>query len=175
METIPKSECTEIGFFRKTHGIHGALTLEFLPQYEFSVEDATRFFVELDGLLVPFFVSEEGIRFKGANSAIVSFENVTTEKYAKRIVGCAAYLFQEEIVDEPEESPDSEFKDLMVWDKDKGEIGRIERVDDFSGNLVLTVIYRGKELMIPYNEELLVDMDEAEKKITLQLPDGLID
>ena len=53
METIPKSECEKIGYLKKTHGVRGELVLEFEPQFEVSIENANRFFVEIDGLLVP--------------------------------------------------------------------------------------------------------------------------
>ena len=123
METIPKADCEKIGFFRKTHGVHGEVILEFEPQYEYSVEEAERFFVEMEGLLVPFFLKENGLRFKAANSAIVSFDDVETEKYAKRLIGCSVYLFKSEIIDEPEDSS-SELINYMVIDNQNKEIGR---------------------------------------------------
>ena len=63
METIPKSDCQKIGFIRKTHGVHGELVLEYEPEFEESVVETERFFLEIDGLLEPFFVAEEGRRF----------------------------------------------------------------------------------------------------------------
>ena len=63
METIPKTDCEKVGFFRKTHGVFGELVLEFEPQFEMSIENADRLFVELEGLLVPFFVLDDGFRF----------------------------------------------------------------------------------------------------------------
>ena len=41
----------------------------------------------------------------------------------------------------------------------------IEMVDDYSGNIVLTVNYKGTELLVPYNDELLIELNEVEKKI----------
>jgi len=82
METIPKSDCRKIGFIRKTHGVHGELVLEYEPEYEESVVEADRYFLEIDGLLVPFFVAEEGFRFRSAKTALITFDWVETEKYA---------------------------------------------------------------------------------------------
>ena len=175
METIPKGDCENIGFIRKTHGIHGDLVLEFEPHYEYSVEEAERFFVELEGLLVPFFVKDRGLRFKTGNSAIVTLDLVETEKYAKRLVGNSVFLYQMEIVDEPEQSLESKFENYLVVDKTIGEIGLISQVDDYAGNIVLTVGFRGEELLIPYNDELLEEVDEVQKTITMDLPEGLIE
>ena len=175
METIPKVDCQNIGFFRKTHGIHGELVLEFEPHFEFSVEDVERFFVELEGLLVPFFLKEEGLRIKSGNSAIVTLDLVDTEKYAKRLVGNTVYLYQTEIVDEPEQSLELQFENYLLIDENIGEIGMISQVDDYAGNIVITVDYKGKELLIPYNDELLVEVNKAQKLIRLKLPEGLIE
>lgn len=175
METIPKADCQNIGFFRKTHGIHGELVLEFESRFEFSTENTERFFVELEGLLVPFFLKKEGLRFRSANSAIVALDCVETEKYAKRLVGNPVYLYQTEIIDEPEQSLESQFENYLLIDATIGKIGIISQVDDYAGNIVITVYYKGKEFLIPYNDDLLVEVNEAQKSIKLNLPDGLFE
>ena len=174
METIPKSDCEKIGFFRKTHGVHGEVVLEYEEHYEYSVEEAERFFIELDGLLVPFFIEDEGLRFRSAKSVIVIFEEVKTEAYAKRLIGQTAWLYKTEIVDEPEEHADLLLGFTLI-DEQRGVIGPIEDMDDFAGNIVLNVNFKGQELLVPYNEEMLVELDEMKKEITLRLPDGLIE
>ena len=98
-----------------------------------------------------------------------------TKKYAKRLVGNSVYLYQTEIIDEPEQSLEYQFKNYLLIDQTIGEIGMISQVDDYSGNIVITVKFRGEELLIPYNDELLVEVDKVQKTITLNLPEGLIE
>jgi 16S rRNA processing protein RimM len=174
METIPKVDCEKIGFFRKTHGVRGELVLEFEEQYEYSVEEAERFFVEIEGLLVPFFISDEGLRFRSAKSVIVKFDWVDTETYAKRLVGQTAWLYKSEVVDMPEESSAS-FENFLLLDKNIGVIGKIEAIEDYSGNIVLTVSYQGGEVLIPFHEEMLVEINEEQKTMILDLPDGILE
>ena len=175
METIPKSDCDKVGFFKKTHGVYGELVLEFEPQFEYSIENANRFFVELEGLLVPFFVLEEGFRFKTENSAIITFDGVVSEKYAKRMVGSSVYLFKNEIIEMPDEQFESQFENYLLVDEKFGEIGIIEQIDNYSGNIVITVNYRGKELLVPFNEDFIILIDEQNKVLKLRLPEGLIE
>ncbi len=172
METIPKAECQKIGFFRKTHGVYGEMVLEFEPRFEFSVEDANRFFIEIDGLLVPFFISENGLRFKSGNAALVKFDGVESETYARRLVGMEVYLFQSEIIDEPEETV-SPFLNFLLKDTKAGEIGTITAVEDYSGNIVMIVKYKGDDILVPFNEDFLVSVDEKQKILLLDLPEGL--
>lgn len=175
METIPKSDCTQVGFFRKTHGVHGELVLEYEPEFESSLEEAERFFIELEGLLVPFFIPENGLRFKSSKSAIVKLRWVDDENYARRLVGCTVWLFSNEIVINGEEESVEIFVDYMLEDEKLGTIGKITHVDDFSGNLVLNVDYNGAEILVPFNEDFLILADEKQKVLKLNLPDGLIE
>ena len=175
METIPKTDCDKVGFFKKTHGVYGELVLEFEPQFEYSIENANRFFVELEGLLVPFFVSEEGFRFKTENSAIITFDGVESEKYAKRMVGSSVYLFKNEIIEMPDEQLESQFENYLLVDEKLGEIGIIEQIDNYSGNVVITVNYRGKELLVPFSEDFIIAIDELNHVLKLRLPEGLIE
>jgi len=175
METIPKADCEKVGFFKKTHGVNGDLVLEFEPQFEYSIENADRFFVELEGLLVPFFIVEDGFRFKTENSAILTFDGVESEKYAKRMVGSSVFLFKNEIIVMDDELSDSELVDYLLVDEKRGKIGIIDQIDNYSGNIVFTVNFKGKELLVPFNEDFLLEIDKQNKVITLNLPEGLFD
>jgi 16S rRNA processing protein RimM len=175
METIPKADCDKVGFFKKTHGVSGELVLEYEPQFEYSIENADRFFVELEGLLVPFFIMEDGFRFKTENSAILTFDGVESEKYAKRMVGSSVFLFKNEIIVMDDELSDSELVDYLLVDEKLGKIGIIDQIDNYSGNIVFTVNFKGKELLVPYNEDFLLEIDKQNKVIKLKLPEGLID
>lgn len=174
METIPKANCTKIGFIRKVHGVHGEVVLDFEPQFQDSVEACSRLFVELEGLLVPFFVTEEGLRFKSGKSALIFFEDVRSENYARRLVSQSVYLFENEIIDAFEEEEQSPFYNFLLTDAILGEIGTIKNLEDFSGNVVMTVDYNGNDILIPFNEDFLVSIDNNQKTITLNLPEGLI-
>jgi len=175
METIPKADCDKVGFFKKTHGVSGELVLEYEPQFEYSIENADRFFVELEGLLVPFFIVEDGFRFKTENSAILTFDGVESEKYAKRMVGSSVFLFKNEIILMADELSDSELVDYLLVDEKLGEIGIIDQIDNYSGNIVFTVNFKGKELLVPFNEDFLLEIDNQNKVIKLTLPEGLLD
>lgn len=174
METIPKENCRKIGFIRKTHGIKGEVVLEFDEEFETSIENGNRFFIELDGLLVPFFTENDGIWFKSSKSAILTLKWVDTDAYAKRLVGKTVWMPKDEIMDDYHEFDVFQLKGFTLSDKKNGVIGIIEEISDYSGNIVLTINQNQNELLVPFNNDFLLNADEKEKTILLDLPDGLI-
>ncbi|PIF05117.1 MAG: 16S rRNA processing protein RimM [Draconibacterium sp.] len=173
METIPKAECVKIGFIRKTHGVHGEVVLEYEPQFEETVVATERFFLEIDGLLVPFFTSADNVRVKASNSAILPLDDVDTEKYARRLVGCMVYLFQTEIIQKEETKVITDYTGYLVFDENKRELGRVIYVDDFSGNIVFTIKQNDNELLAPFNNQFVLKVNHRKKTIQLNLPHGL--
>jgi len=51
----------------------------------------------------------------------------------------------------------------------------VKSVDDYSGNIVLNVHFKGDEVLIPFNEDFLVLVNDEQKLLTLKLPEGLFD
>jgi 16S rRNA processing protein RimM len=100
---------------------------------------------------------------------------VETEKYAKRMVGSSVFLFKNEIIEMPDEQSESQFENYLLVDEKLGNIGIIEQIDNYSGNIVITVKYRGQELLVPFNEDFLIDMNKKNKTLKLRLPEGLIE
>jgi 16S rRNA processing protein RimM len=174
METIPKIKCRKIGFIRKTHGVRGEVILEFEPAMEYAVVEANRFFIELDGLLVPFFVSENGLRLRSANSALVKLDWVESEKYGRRLTGREVYLFLGESKNDPSEDFITNLIGYTVLDENNKSTGIVARVENFSGNIVLMVVSGDEEILIPFNSELLISIDKKKQIITLQISEGLL-
>lgn len=174
METIPKEECRKIGFIRKTHGVKGELIFEFESEFINSVSRAKRFFIEISGLLVPFFVSENGLRINTDKTAFLTFDWIEDEENARRLTGKAVYLYNNEIHEKPAGNFNYKLPGYLLVDKQSGEVGVISRVDDFSDNIVLSVRYRDRDILVPYNEDILVSVDHKRKILTLDLPHGIL-
>lgn len=174
METIPKSTCTKIGFIQKPHGISGELVIRFQEQYYDTLEDTNAVFLDIEGLLVPFFVPDEGIRFRTGESAIMKLIWVETETQAQKLAGLSVFVKNEDVTIDEESFDVRMLEGFVLFDQLKNQIGTISAVNDFSGNIILDVNYLGKEIMIPFNEDFLVDFDLQKKLITLDLPDGLL-
>lgn len=175
METIPKSDCLKIGYLQKPHGVKGEIALQFEPEYEASLDEMPTLFLEIDGLLVPFFLREEGLRFRSSETALLHFDWVDDEQQARKLCGSSVFIQKDDYLNEEEELPLHALIGYTLFDTEKGKIGPITQVDDYSGNLILSVDYNGKEVLIPFSEDFLTRFDEDKQEIEFDCPEGLFD
>lgn len=175
MTAINKQDFFPIGYIVKPHGLKGDMILEIEDGYEDVLLDAAYLMVEVEGGLVPFFVTGEGANFRTATSLSLAFDGLDTAEKVRIYCGCKIYLHQDEMTEETVSEEFSELIGMTVFDKEKGELGKIIRVDDFSGNVVLTVMHATHEIMIPLSEELITEFNEVKKELHLDCPEGLID
>lgn len=164
-----------VGYIAKPHGLRGEMVVEVEEGYEDVLLESDYLMVEVEGGLVPFFIGEEGITFRTDTTCSVTFDDIVEASQVRPICGCKIYLPNnltgvEESVDEF-----SELLGVVVFDGEKGELGKIVRVDDFSGNIVLTVAHGDHEILIPLSEELITNFDEVNKELHMECPEGLID
>lgn len=175
METIPKAKCLKIGYLQKPHGIKGEAVLQFEPEYEASLDEMPLLFLEIDGLLVPFFMQEEGLRFRSSETALIHFDWIDDEEQARKICGSSVYILEEDWINESEELSLHMLVGYTLFDTEKGKIGPIAQVDDYAGNLILTVTYHDQEVLVPFNEDFLTRFDEEKREMELQCPEGIFD
>ncbi len=175
METIPKINCVKVGFILKPHGIHGELVIRFQEEYYETLEENPPLFLEIDNLLVPYFIAEGGLRFKSGESVISQLEWVDTDKKAKDLCGLSVYVDRDVVIEFEDEMSPHALIGYQLFDETLGLIGEITEVNDFSGNVLLSVEYQGKEAMVPLNDDLIVRLDEDLHEIELRIPEGLFD
>ena len=62
-----------------------------------------------------------------------------------------------------------------VFDETKGLIGPIQIVYDLETQDLLGVTHKGKEILIPIQDEIILKVDKAAKKVFCRLPEGLLE
>lgn len=171
---IQPEEVFKIGQFAKPHGIKGELALVTTSDV-FDDSDDPYVVVEIDGILVPFFIEE--YRYKSDTVTLVKLEKIDTEEAAREFAGRDVYY----PLDEVEESNligDITWDSLIgytVTDLRYGELGRITDVDDTTLNVLLKIDRDGEEWLLPAADELITDADHSTKRLTVSLPEGLLD
>ena len=157
---IRKEDCYKIGRLGKAHGVKGEVTFQFTDDV-FDRADADYLVLEVDGILVPFFMEE------------YRFCDVDTQQRAAELTNSDVW-FPRSLTPEDDELPS--LSSLVGFDiveaKGAAAVGRIADIDDTTANL-LFCLEDGR--LIPANDELITSIDVAQKKIVMHIPEGLLD
>lgn len=170
---IREDEVYKIGVLTKTHGISGELSMTFTDDV-FDRVDAEYLVCRMDGILVPFFMEE--YRFRSDTTVLVKFEGIDSEEQARRMTGVEVY-FPKSLTEESREGDYTwnYFTGFAVVDAVYGELGQIEAVNESTMNVLFEVVSAsGKEILIPAGEDLIEDIDHKNRKIYMNLPEGLL-
>ena len=170
---IKKEEVYKIGLFNKPRGIHGELQFTFTDDI-FDRVDCDYLICLLDGIFVPFFIEE--YRFRSDSTALVKLEGIDTAERARMFTNVEVYF----PVKHAEEAEDGElswnfFVGFRMEDVRHGELGEVVEVDTTTVNTLFVVEQEdGEELLIPAQEEFIVEINQEKKLITVELPEGLL-
>ena len=171
---ILKNDVVEIGRLLKPHGIKGEVTLLF-DKPEYGDIDTEYYFLEIEGIFVPFFMEE--MIFSSDVSARVKFEDINNEVQAAKLSRLPVFLHREAISDLQMEEPSDWdfFIGYTIEQPDGNVIGVITSIDSATINVLFVVESGDDELLIPATEDFIVSVDEGQKIIRMDLPEGLIE
>lgn len=168
-----KEEAFYIGYITKTKGLKGEVQLFF----EFDAYEDLDFdvlFADMNGKMVPFFVASH--KLYPNSTGLFYFDDVDHIDKAQALVKKKIYLPLNKMPERDED--DFTYEDLegfVVTDETKGELGKIIAINEYPQQFVATVLYKEKEILFPLNEDMIIEIDEDEKTILVNLPEGLLD
>lgn len=170
---IRKEELYQIGRFNKPHGVHGELLFTFTDDI-FDRVDCDYVVCLIDGIFVPFYINE--YRFKSNNTALLLLDGIETVEKARMLTGVDVFFPIKYIKEEQtEELSIQYFVGFTVKDVTHGVLGVIKMVDDSTPNVLFSVENeQGRQLLVPAQNELIIDMDYQKRTITFDLPEGLV-
>lgn len=170
---IRQEEVYKIGKIGKPHGVKGELTL-FFDDDVFDRVEAEYLVLCVDGILVPFYMDDW--RFKTGETALVKFTDIDTKEAASELTGCEVF-FPKHLSDREEDDLTwDEIKGFEVVDANRGNIGNVVSIDESTVNVIMEVeTAKGNIILVPANENLIKEVDPENRRIVVDLPDGLVD
>lgn len=167
---IKAEDVYKIGRIGKAHGIKGEVSLLFDDDI-FDRVDADYLVLDVDGILVPFYMEE--YRFRNDSVCLVKFCDIDTQQRATELTGCDVY-FPRALAEEADEMPS--LASLVGFDiveaKGNGRVGTIAAIDDQTANILFEL---EDGTLIPANDDLITDIDWEGKRITMNIPKGLLE
>ena len=167
---IKQEDVYKIGRLGKAHGVKGEVSFQFTDDIFDSV-DAEYLVLDIDGILVPFFMEE--YRFRNDSVCLVKFCDVDTQQRAQELTGCDVY-FPRALAEEADETLSLAslvgFEIISV--SDGSVIGTIASIDDTTQNILFEV---EDGTLIPASDELIEDIDTGQRQIKMTIPTGLLE
>jgi 16S rRNA processing protein RimM len=163
-----------LGKIAKLHGYKGEVSLFLDVTNPADYNQLKRVFVDVDGVLIPFFIDQ--LKPKNKGFIAVKFQDINEEIAAKKLLKKSIYLPEDELAELSDTSfYDHEISGFKVYDQIKGFIGIVDTVIDLTSNPLLRIEFNTNEILVPIFDGLIKNVDRDKKELHIQAPDGLID
>ena len=167
---IKQEEVYKIGRLGKSHGVRGEVSFLFDDDV-FDRVDADYLILDIDGILVPFFIEE--YRFRSDTTALMKFEGIDSQERARELTGSDVYFPRNLAASDDDSISWSAIVGFDIIDASTNKsVGRIASIDDSTLN-ILFCLEDGH--LIPASEDLITQIDQQARTITMHLPAGLLD
>ena len=158
---------SEIGYFSRTHGIKGHLILK--PEIDFDLENLTALFIDMAGGKAPHFIREIS---EVKNDLRILLEDIDSLEKARGLVGKKVFINSDLVI---EEEGSEDLLGYELIEKKLGSLGKITGVTDNGAQVLVSIIYKEKEVILPLVEDLIESVDSETRKIVYNAPEGLIE
>jgi len=167
------TEYFKIGKFAASTGLKGELILQHNLGKKTSFKGLEAIFIEdKKESFLPYFIQSAKIR--NDDETIVKLEGVDIVEAARKLTPKEVWLAEDDFKKfAAKSSPIALLGFTMINDGEP--IGIITEVIEQPHQVLCTIIYKGKEALIPIHEESLEKVDTKNRKVFVTLPDGLLE
>lgn len=157
----------------KSNGADGEVLLGFrgVDPDEMNLQEPV--FIYFDGLPVPFFI--EKLTPRGGSKALCRLTGIHSLADAEELAGAAVYA-DPATLDREEEEAELDLDTLVGWTVRRADsqqvVGTVSGYEDIPGNPCLYI--EPGSVLVPLHEDLVVDVDEDSRTLTLIIPEGLL-
>lgn len=167
-------QCFYLGKIAKKYSFKGEVLVYLDTDEPELYENMESVFVEIGKNLVPFFI--ESATLHKNDFLRVRFEDVTSEEDAAALLNKKLYLPLDLLPKlEGDQFYFHEVIGFEIEDKRYGIVGKIVSVNESSAQPLFEVLNGEIEILIPMIDEFLVKIDRENKKVWMDLPEGLIE
>ena len=162
-----------LGQIIKVKGSDGIVTVKLDKYFTGNIKDMEPVFLELEGKPVPFFISFS--EFCGTNILKIRFEGYDSMEKVRDLAGCNIFL----TTPAGKEEMNADIRDLInykIYTEGDKFLGTVSGIILNPGQWLLNVISAGnKEVLIPFHEDFILNIDRKKRILCLELPEGLVE
>jgi 16S rRNA processing protein RimM len=171
---MQKEDCFYLGKIVKKYSFKGELLVKLDTDDPSIYTKMELVFIDKNKNLIPFFIERSSLH--KSTLLRVKFEDIDSEEDADKLLKSELYLPLEFL---PQLTGNKfyyhEIFGFEAEDLSFGLIGIIKGVNDSTNQAILEIDRNGSEILIPLIDDFIKSVDRAQKKIILEVPEGLID
>lgn len=164
-----------IGVILKPHGLRGHVVFKFYEE-NLKLDAIEHFFIKFQGMYIPYFIEEIKQLPKGFK---LKLEEINDLESAQNLVNSELFLKPAEIekLKLEESTPTLGIEGFDVYVEKKGKyLGVVSAIIENKYQDVIQVNHASeKKILIPYVDIFVKEINQKEKYIILNVPDGLIE
>ncbi len=176
-------ELVQVAHIVKSYNTTGEVIIKLSSDLleDFDIKEPV--FINFDNLPVPFFITS--MERRGNSGAIVKFSSVNDFNSAEELIQKSIHISTDNIDQEAllsdKDNMTAFLKDCKVYNQSNTLIGKISDYHDFPNNPCLEVILDKKNapdqesILIPFNEDLILDFNPKKRVIKMEIPNGLLE
>jgi len=162
-----------IGKIVATFGVQGELILKHGLNKKLVLKNVEAIFIEeLKASYLPYFLKTS--KAKNTDESYLQIDAVSTKEQAQKLVGKQVWLLDADFRRLAGNNSPISLLGFQLFN-DGEAIGVIEEVIEQPHQILLKIIYKGNEALIPFHEETMDGIDRKKKEVHVVLPDGLLE
>lgn len=167
------SQYINIGKIVAPHGLTGHIIIEHALGKRIHFKGIEAIFIEKNtASFIPYFIQTASA--KTDTITHIQLEGIQSREATALLVGKKVWLPEEEFQKLVDKKSPLALLGYTVEEAGKS-IGIIQEVIEQPHQLMVTILYQGKEAYIPLHEKSLKSVNHTTKTISVELPDGLLD
>ncbi len=165
-------ELIVIGQIIKAQGLNGELKVFFDEKQLARLKNIDTLFIRQKTGDLPYFVC--GLRKATDNAYFLMFEEITSRSEAEKLTG-KELLADKKMFRKKNVAEGYSFAvGYTLIDQVEGDLGIIEDVLQLPANDVAQINIQGKEVLLPLNDNTVVEVNKRKKQLFVNMPDGIV-
>ena len=163
----------KVGRLNKTFGLKGHIRAFIEPHIVSRLKKLNVIHLVSKNTPLPHFIDEADINQSG--HCMLHFEEVTDKTAADLLIGKDIYIDSKLLKKPKPYQSVADFIGFRITDEQLGVLGDLENVTELPNHDVGHLRYNGKEILFPWNDEVIRKIDKKAKTIHVLLPAGLLE
>ena len=162
--------CVELGVIQRSKGLKGHVVT--LMHHNITSTDApSSIFIQMEHTLVPYHIEKWDYQ---SSKVVIKLQGVDNAEAAHHLKGCSLFVTREVMAKLAPQEPRL-LIGYRVVEIQAGELGSVRDLYATPLQQLLAIDHQGRELLVPYHEDIVVHVDDDAQRIDVQLPQGFLD